>query len=65
MTDADRGALTPLFWTHVNLYGKFDLDMSTRLDLEALLTTVRSGAQAAGEITTISEAALAGPPRRS
>jgi hypothetical protein len=26
-------ALTPLFWTHVNLYGKFDLDMSTRLDL--------------------------------
>jgi TnpA family transposase len=33
MTDADRRALTPLFWTHVNLYGKFDLDMSTRLDL--------------------------------
>lgn len=36
MTDADRRALTPLFWTHVNLYGKFDLDMSTRLDLAAL-----------------------------
>jgi hypothetical protein len=33
MTAADRRALTPLFWTHVNLYGKFDLDMSTRLDL--------------------------------
>lgn len=29
MTDADRRALTLLFWTHVNLYGKFDLDMST------------------------------------
>jgi len=33
MTEADRRALIPLFWTHVNLYGKFDLDMSTRLDL--------------------------------
>ncbi|GAA0528151.1 hypothetical protein GCM10010172_05920 [Paractinoplanes ferrugineus] len=29
MTDADRRALTPLFWTHVNLYGRFDLDMDT------------------------------------
>jgi len=33
MTDVDRRALTPLFWTHVNLYGKFDLDMDTRIDL--------------------------------
>ncbi|MGH3546741.1 MAG: Tn3 family transposase [Pseudonocardiaceae bacterium] len=39
MTDADRRALTPLFWTHVNLYGKFDLDMTTRLDLGVLLAT--------------------------
>jgi hypothetical protein len=35
MTDADRRALTPLFWTHINLYGKFDLDMTTRLDFSA------------------------------
>jgi len=35
MTEADRRALIPLFWTHVNLYGKFDLDMSTRLNLLA------------------------------
>ncbi len=35
MTGADRRALTPLFWTHVNLYGKFDLDMDTRIDLGA------------------------------
>src|SRR5690349_19067763 len=27
MTEADRCALTPLFWTHVNCYGKFDLDV--------------------------------------
>lgn len=23
----------PLFWTHVNPYGRFRLDMNTRLDL--------------------------------
>ena len=40
MTDDDRRALTPLFWTHVTLYGKFDLDMSTHLDLGLLLATV-------------------------
>jgi hypothetical protein len=34
MTEADRRALTPLFWTHINLYGHFDLDMSTHLDLD-------------------------------
>jgi hypothetical protein len=38
MTDEDRRALTPLFWTHINPYGKFDLDMSTRLDFGPLLT---------------------------
>src|SRR4051812_45607263 len=26
-------ALTPLFWGHINPYGRFDLDMCTRLDL--------------------------------
>ncbi|MEV4020333.1 Tn3 family transposase [Nonomuraea angiospora] len=30
---ADRRALSPLFWTHVNPYGRFELDMSNRLDL--------------------------------
>jgi hypothetical protein len=33
LTAADRRALTPLFWTHVNPYGKFTLDMDTQLDL--------------------------------
>ncbi|MFI1177211.1 Tn3 family transposase [Streptomyces melanogenes] len=33
LTDADRRALSPLFWTHVNLYGRFELDMNNRLDL--------------------------------
>ncbi|MEU0744433.1 Tn3 family transposase [Streptomyces sp. NPDC006134] len=33
LTDADRRALSPLFWTHVNPYGRFELDMNSRLVL--------------------------------
>jgi hypothetical protein len=33
LTEPDRRALTALFWSHVNLYGRFELDMSTHLDL--------------------------------
>lgn len=32
-TVEDRRALSPLFWTHVNPYGRFVLDMDSRLDL--------------------------------
>lgn len=32
-TPCDYAALTPLIGEHVNPYGRFDLDMSTRLDL--------------------------------
>jgi len=31
----ERRALTPLFWTHINPYGRFRLDMSSHLDLAA------------------------------
>lgn len=31
LTDADRRALSPLFWTHVNPYGRFELDMNRHL----------------------------------
>ena len=34
MTVADWRALTPLFYGHVNPYGRFDLDMSSRLPLQ-------------------------------
>jgi len=34
LTDDDRRALSALFWTHVNLYGRFTLDMSTHLDFD-------------------------------
>lgn len=32
--DEHRG-LTPLFWSNINPYGRFRLDMNTRLDLTA------------------------------
>jgi TnpA family transposase len=34
-TAEDRRALSPLFWSHVNLYGRFSIDMDTHIDLEA------------------------------
>ncbi|WP_106409505.1 Tn3 family transposase [Streptomyces odonnellii] len=34
LTDADRRALSPLFWTHVDPYGRFELNMNSRLDLD-------------------------------
>jgi len=30
----DLGALTPLIWEHVNPYGRFEIDMNTRLPLD-------------------------------
>jgi hypothetical protein len=33
LTPRDYAALTPLIWEHVNPYGRFELDMSTRLAL--------------------------------
>jgi TnpA family transposase len=34
LTDVDRRALTPLFWSNVNPYRRFRLDMERHLDLE-------------------------------
>lgn len=34
LTDDDRRGLTPLFWSNINPYGTFHLDMSARLDLD-------------------------------
>jgi hypothetical protein len=31
----ERRALSPLFWTHINPYGRFQLDMDVRLDFTA------------------------------
>ena len=32
-SDQREARLTPLFWTHINPYGRFQLDMTTSLDL--------------------------------
>jgi TnpA family transposase len=34
LTGRDLGALTPLFWEHVNPYGRFELDMDARLPID-------------------------------
>jgi hypothetical protein len=34
LIEADRRVLSALFWTHVNLCGRFELDMDTHLDLD-------------------------------
>lgn len=34
LTASDLGALTPLFWEHVNPYGRFELDMDARLPID-------------------------------
>ncbi|WAL64710.1 Tn3 family transposase [Amycolatopsis cynarae] len=36
LTEADRRGLIALFWTNVNPYSRFQLDMSKRLDLDAV-----------------------------
>jgi hypothetical protein len=30
----DLSAMTPLIWEHVNPYGRFELDMETRLSID-------------------------------
>ena len=56
LTDADRRALSPLFWTHVNPYGRSELDMNRRMDLDLATRAVpgprtlqREGAAVPGE----------------
>ncbi|MFJ9683570.1 hypothetical protein ACIRP2_36875 [Streptomyces sp. NPDC101194] len=41
------------FWTHVNPYGRFELDMNSRLDLDptAMAVTVPGPRSPQGEIT--------------
>lgn len=43
LTDADRRALSALFWTHVNPCGRFELDMNSRLDLDLSIWATMTG----------------------
>lgn len=49
LTDADRRALSPLFWTHVNPYGRFEPDMNSRLELDLTARSATSPGQRAPE----------------
>ncbi|MCX4506181.1 transposase [Streptomyces anulatus] len=51
LTNADRRALSPLFWTHVNPYGRFELDMNAHLDLVAAVAASVPGPRS-GELAT-------------
>ncbi|MFE7393271.1 hypothetical protein [Streptomyces sp. NPDC057582] len=42
LSEEDRRGLIALFWSNVNPYGTFRLDMDSRLDLELPLTVPRS-----------------------
>ncbi|MEO3805290.1 Tn3 family transposase [Nonomuraea sp. B1E8] len=41
LSPADRRGLSALFWTHLNLYGRFELDMNRHLELEAVADPLR------------------------
>ncbi|MEO3870978.1 hypothetical protein ABGB18_19380 [Nonomuraea sp. B12E4] len=36
LSAADRRGLTALFWSHLNLYGRFELDMNRHLELDGV-----------------------------
>jgi hypothetical protein len=38
LTQEDWRALTPLFYLHINPYGEFSLDMTTRLGIDDTVT---------------------------
>jgi len=43
LTPVDRRALTPLFWTHINRYAKFTLEMDSQLDLNPPSAAIVAG----------------------
>jgi hypothetical protein len=43
LSEDDRRALTPLFWSNVNPYGRFRLEMERHLDIEALAPSLTGG----------------------
>ena len=52
LSDGDRRGLTALFWSNVNPYGTFRLDMDKRLDLGLTVPRPRTPADAADRSST-------------
>ncbi|MFE9466709.1 Tn3 family transposase [Streptomyces virginiae] len=61
LTDADRRALSPLFWTHVNPYGRFELDMNSHLGLAPAASMVPGPRTAPDAQDVAEEAAVTSP----
>lgn len=61
LTDADRRALSPLFWTHVNPYGRFELDRNSHLDLAPAASMVPGPRTAPDAQDVAQEAAVTSP----
>ncbi|GAA2282054.1 hypothetical protein GCM10010145_61730 [Streptomyces ruber] len=57
LTDADRRALSPLFLTHVNPYGRFESDMNSYLGLTAAGAATVPGPRTAPEAESARSAA--------
>jgi TnpA family transposase len=51
LDDVDRRALSPLFWTHINPYGRFRLDMDSRLDLASNAASTAGSTPAVETVT--------------
>ncbi|MGK5498812.1 Tn3 family transposase [Streptomyces sp. URMC 125] len=49
LTGADRRALSSLFWTHVNPYGRFEPEMNSRLDLDLVAVSAVPGSRSPQE----------------
>ena len=43
--DDERRALPPLFWSHINPYGRFRLNVDTHLDLSGTRSTGNGGVE--------------------
>ncbi|MFF5039873.1 MULTISPECIES: Tn3 family transposase [Streptomyces] len=52
LSDEDRRGLTALFWSNINPYGTFPLDMNKRLDLGLTVPRPRTPANTAARSHT-------------
>ncbi|WP_405843072.1 transposase [Streptomyces platensis] len=56
LADADRRALSPQFWTHVNPYGRLELDVNSRLDLDLSIRATVPGPRTRQDVTAAAPA---------
>jgi hypothetical protein len=52
LSDEDRCGLTALFWSNINPYGTFGLDMDKRLDLRLSVAVPQPGSAEAAMVTS-------------